>query len=228
MIMKKIVIFGGSSGLALDLSLILSNSYKVVNVSSKKNNFNNEKIQEVQLKEYNQKELNKFILSLDKKEEHIFLFMNGITDSRAFYKMENEEIAKIIRVNFELPVLITNLIIKEFLLKKTKYIYFSSSRALLGDRGISLYSSTKSALKYFARSLSLEYGKFNHFFYTISLGIFEKGLVNKVKKTDLDSIINRSAASTFVDIEELVNAIEYLSKNESLTGSVLNIDNGYF
>jgi 3-oxoacyl-[acyl-carrier protein] reductase len=228
MIMKKIVIFGGSSGLALDLSLILSNSYKVVNVSSKKNNLNNEKIQEVQLKEYNQKELNKFILSLDKKEEHIFLFMNGITDSRAFYKMENEEIAKIIRVNFELPVLITNLIIKEFLLKKTKYIYFSSSRALLGDRGISLYSSTKSALKYFARSLSLEYGKFNHFFYTISLGIFEKGLVNKVKKTDLDSIINRSAASTFVDIEELVNAIEYLSKNESLTGSVLNIDNGYF
>ena len=78
--MKKIVIFGGSSGLALDLSLILSNSYKVVNVSSKKNNLNNEKIQEVQLKEYNQKELNKFILSLDKKEEHIFLFMNGITD----------------------------------------------------------------------------------------------------------------------------------------------------
>jgi len=154
--------------------------------------------------------------------------MNGITDSKAFYKIDSKEISQIIKVNFELPVLITNLIVKNFILKKTKYVYFSSSRALLGDRGISLYSSTKSALKYFAKSLSLEYGKFNHFFYTISLGVFEKGLVKKVKKPELEKIIKRSALNKYVEVDELVRAVNFISENDSATGSVLNIDNGYF
>lgn len=225
---KKIVIFGGSSGIALDLSEKLSNDFKIVNVSSKATNLRNENIREVKLNQYTQAEISDLIRSLSKKEEHVFLFMNGITDSKAFYKIDAEEISQVIRVNFELPVMITNLIIKYFMLQKTKYIYFSSSRALLGDRGISLYSSSKSALKYFSRSMSLEYGKFGHFFHTISLGVFEKGLVNKVKKPDLEKIIKRSAANSFVDIDELVAAVNYISENDSSTGSVLNIDNGYF
>ena len=225
---KKIVLFGGSSGLALDLCQKLSNSFNIINVSSSSTNLNHKNIKEVKLNKYSEKELLKFLLSLSKKDEHIFLFMNGITDSKAFYKIDSEEISRIIKVNFELPVLITNLIVKNFILKKTKYVYFSSSRALLGDRGISLYSSTKSALKYFAKSLSLEYGQFNHFFYTISLGVFEKGLVKKVKKSELEKIIKRSALNSYVNIDELARAVNYISENDSATGSVLNIDNGYF
>jgi 3-oxoacyl-[acyl-carrier protein] reductase len=225
---KKIVLFGGSSGLALDLCQKLSDSFNIINVSSSSTNLNHKNIKEVKLIKYSEKELLKFLLSLSKKDEHIFLFMNGITDSKAFYKIDSEEISRIIKVNFELPVLITNLIVKNFILKKTKYVYFSSSRALLGDRGISLYSSTKGALKYFAKSLSLEYGKFNHFFYTISLGVFEKGLVKKVKKSELEKIIKRSALNSYVNIDELARAVNYISENDSATGSVLNIDNGYF
>ena len=225
---KKIVLFGGSSDLALDLCQKLSDSFNIINVSSSSTNLNHKNIKEVKLNKYSEKELLKFLLSLNKKDEHIFLFMNGITDSKAFYKIDSEEISRIIKVNFELPVLITNLIVKNFILKKTKYVYFSSSRALLGDRGISLYSSTKGALKYFAKSLSLEYGKFNHFFYTISLGVFEKGLVKKVKKSELEKIIKRSALNSYVDIDELARAVNYISENDSATGSVLNIDNGYF
>ena len=225
---KKIVLFGGSSDLALDLCQKLSDSFNIINVSSSSTNLNHKNIKEVKLNKYSEKELLKFLLSLSKKDEHIFLFMNGITDSKAFYKIDSEEISRIIKVNFELPVLITNLIVKNFILKKTKYVYFSSSRALLGDRGISLYSSTKGALKYFAKSLSLEYGQFNHFFYTISLGVFEKGLVKKVKKSELEKIIKRSALNSYVNIDELARAVNYISENDSATGSVLNIDNGYF
>ena len=225
---KKLVIFGGSSALGLDLSNKLCNDFGVINVSSKKTDLNNKNVKEIQLKEYNKLEISELINTLNKKEEHIFLFMNGVTDPKAFYKMSDEEISHIIKINFELPVMITNLIIKDLILTKTKYIYFSSSRALLGDRGISLYSSSKSALKYFARSLSLEYGKFKQYFYTISLGVFEKGLVNKVKEEELNKIIKRSATNNFVDVDELVMAIKYISENDSATGSVLNVDNGYF
>ena len=76
--------------------------------------------------------------------------------------------------------------------------------------------------------MSLEYGKFSHFFYTISLGVFQRGLVTKVKKTDLEKIMKRSAINDYVAMDELVRAIKYISTNDSATGSVLNIDNGFF
>ena len=225
---KQLVIFGGSSGLAKDLSQVLYNDFNIICLSSKKLDSANKKIKYVHIVDYSENIISNFIDSLDTKKEHIFLFMNGITDSSAFYKLSNKDITNIIKVNLELPVIITNMLIKKFMLKRTKYIYFSSSRALLGDRGISLYSATKSSLKYFSRSMSLEYGKFNHFFYTISLGVFEKGLAETVKKADLERIFKRSAINDSVHINELKKSILYISDNDAASGSVLNVDNGYF
>ena len=225
---KQLVIFGGSSGLAKDLCISLCREFNITCLSSKKLDTSNRKVKYIHIESYSDENISKFIDNLDKKKEYLFLFMNGITDPSAFYKLSNDQISNLIKVNLELPVNITNIIIKKFIPYKTKYIYFSSSRALLGDKGISLYSATKSSLKYFAKSLSLEYGKFNQFFYTISLGVFEKGLAEKVKKSDLDRIFKRAAISTPVSIEELKKSIIYISDNDSATGSVLNVDNGYF
>lgn len=225
---KEIVIFGGSSKIAQDLCKKLCDEFSVTTISSQKISSNHRKIKNIQIKEYNEEGVINFVQTLNKKSEHIFLFMNGISDSKAFYKMNKEEISQIIKINYELPVLITNIIIKHLILAKTKYIYFSSSRALLSDRGISLYSSSKSAIKFFARSLSLEYGKFNHFFYTISLGLFQKGLVKKVNKTELEKMMKRSAIRDYVEIDELASAVKFISSNDASTGSVLNIDNGFF
>ena len=75
--------------------------------------------------------------------------------------------------------------------------------------------------------MSLEYGKFNQFFYTISLGVFKKGLAEKVKTTDLDRIIKRAAINDCVSIDELKKLIIYISESDSASGSLLNIDNGY-
>lgn len=225
---KRLVVFGGSSALAKDLCAGLSDHFDIVSVSSKKSDSYDTKIKNIKVEEYSHTELLNLINSFDKKTEHLFLFMNGITDSSAFFKLSHKEISNIIRVNLELPVIITNILVNKFMLKKTKYIYFSSSRALLGDRGISLYSSTKSSLKFFARSLSLEYGNFNQFFYTISLGVFKKGLANKVKKTSLDKILKRSAINDYVSIDDLIKSIIYISENDGASGSVLNVDNGYF
>lgn len=225
---KQLVIFGGSSGLAKDLCQVLYNDFNIICLSSKKLDSSNKKIKYIHIDDYAEENISNFINSLDIKKEHIFLFMNGITDSSAFYKLSTNDIKNIIKVNLELPVIITNILIKKFMLKRTKYIYFSSSRALLGDRGISLYSATKSSLKYFSRSMSLEYGKFNHFFYTISLGVFEKGLAEIVKKDDLERIFKRSAINDSVHINELKKSILYISDNDAASGSVLNVDNGYF
>ena len=224
---KQLVIFGGSSGLAKDLCLCICNDFNIICLSTKQLDSSNKKIKYVHIDDYSLVNISNFINSLDIKKEHLFLFMNGITDSSAFYKLSNLEIANIIKVNLELPVLITNILVKKFILKRAKYVYFSSSRAFLGDRGISLYSATKSSLKYFSRSLSLEYGKFNQFFYTISLGVFKKGLAEKVKTTDLDRIIKRAAINDCVSIDELKKLIIYISESDSASGSLLNIDNGY-
>lgn len=225
---NKFVIIGGSSELAIGLSEKLADYSEVLNISRKLIKSEHKNIKFLKVKDYSATEFQKIMKLLDKKQEHTFLFMNGITDSKAFYKMNEKEIKNILNVNLEIPILATNLIIKEFMFKKTHYIYFTSSRALLGDRGISLYSSSKSALIYFVKSLSLEYSKFKQFFFAISLGVFDGGLVKEVKDKKLKDILNRSAINSYVNIDELAQSILYASKTTSGSGSVIKVDNGYF
>ena len=227
MLDKTIVIFGASSELALDLAASLSEFFNIICVSQKIIKPFNEKIRTIKLKDYSSTEIHSISSSLDMSKEHIFLFMNGITDKSAFYKLEKEEISNVLKVNLELPILATNVLLKEFLNQSTRYVYFSSSRALLGDKGIALYSASKSGLINFSRSLSLEYGKYKQFFYTISLGVFDKGLVKKVKKETLDRIIKRSAINNYVDLIQLREMIIFIANNTASTGSNFYLDNGY-
>jgi len=228
MMNNKFVIFGGSSELALQISTKLAEHAEVLSISRKSLESSSKNINFIKVNSYSKEDLFKTLGSLDKKQEHTFLFMNGIADSQAFYKMEEKEIKNILEVNLEIPILISNFLIKEFVLKKNSYIYFTSSRALLGDRGIAVYSTTKSALTFFVKSLSLEYSKYKQFFYAISLGLFEKGLIQKVKDEKLREIMNRSAIDSYVDIDELVKAVLYASESKASSGSVIKVDNGYF
>ena len=56
---KSIVIFGGSYGLAKDLTLKLCNEFSVINVSSKSTNLYQKNVKEVKLKNYDYEEVSK-------------------------------------------------------------------------------------------------------------------------------------------------------------------------
>ena len=155
------------------------------------------------------------------------IFCNGITDNALFYELNRQKLDRIIEVNLTLPLSITNVFLRKMPLDEVRFIYLSSTRAQLGDPGITLYSATKEALKTAAKVLSLEYGVTKKYFFVISLGLTEKGLIGKINHKKLDELKSRSASKVYVELEELTKAIRFLKDNTSMNGSVLYCDNGY-
>ena len=223
--MATVILVGASSELAHQVSLGLSDNFQVINLSRKLTKVDNSI--NILIQDYSPREINKFLETLSIFEFHTFVFFNGVSDSEIFINISDEEISEILGANLLAPILFTKLALRKFMFKKTKYVYLTSTRALKGDRGIALYSTTKSALKYFARSLALEYGSFRQYFHVVSLGIFNYGLVRKVNKSTLDEIKGKSAIKEYVDVIQLAKTIEFIIQTDASIGSVLYADNGY-
>ncbi len=225
---KKYFIFGSGSAIAKSLITHIRTNNELVCFSSKKKtkyhygtkffntNYNILNIEKILKKEVN------------KNYENIFLFFNGISEHDAFYKLKEKNIQKIIKVNFVIPILITNLIVKNFYTSKSNLIYLSSSRALNVDKGISIYSSTKNGICSFVKTMALEYGELSLNFRVISLGLFYGGLEKKISDKIRENIFRRSSIKKNVKISELNRTIQFIIKDKAGNGSTVKCDNGYF
>lgn len=152
---------------------------------------------------------------------------SGITDSTVFKNQDSGEIGKIIQVNLTSIVYLVHAALNCFAIGKLRFVFLSSSRAILGDRGTVMYSTTKHALNGFVKALSLEYGRFGLRANVLSLGISEVGLATLVSDADSNRIVRRSANGRPIQTESITRSVEFLFTNLDLNGTVLMCDGGY-
>ena len=224
----RFFIFGASSEIAQNFLLKLNRKYEIVCVSSKK--IKNKKTRIINCHtNYKTSSIERILKkNLKKKYKNVFLFFNGISEHKAFYKIDSTEIKKIINVNLFTPILITNIIIRKFFSNNINFVYFSSSRALKVDKGISMYASTKKGIQSFVKSMALEYGNLGLNFKVISLGLLEGGLERMISETTRKSIFRRSSIKKNITIKQLYNVILFAIKDKTGNGSTIKCDNGYF
>ena len=225
---KKYFIFGASSEIAKNLLDKIQLKNEVICFSSKKTikkKARDEYIKTNYSRASIEKTLNK---KIDRKNKNIFLFFNAISEQKAFYQLKEKEINKIININFATPIRTTNIIIRNHYLKNITCVYFSSSRALHVDKGISLYGSTKIGMESFVKSMALEYGNLGLNFRVVSLGLLEGGLEKTISESTRNSIFKRSAIKKNIKIDELHKIIEFIIKDKTGNGSTIKCDNGYF
>jgi 3-oxoacyl-[acyl-carrier protein] reductase len=226
MIERRIFIVGASSGVAKIIVRGLTCGSEVICISRKKvkDIFG---IEEVVVQDYTEESIKDLVNGRVRAKSTVVIFCNGVTDSELFYKLSSAEISNVMMVNCIVPLVVTRIFLSQISMDEIRFIYLSSSRAELGDPGITLYSASKAALTAAAKSLSLEYGRSNKYFFVISLGLSETGLINKISKEKISYLKNRGAVKKFVDPVDIQYAINYLLSNKSMTGSVLYCDNGY-
>ena len=224
--MHKYYIFGGSSELARAFIDNITSTDEIIIFSKKDIIITKKNITAHKIISYDTNTIFSKIVKEDKSDITV-LFFNGISEDKAFYNLSNSDIDNIMKVNLIIPLKITQLFLKNYLSNKVNFIYMSSSRALKGDKGITIYSASKSGLKFASKSLSLEYGKLRKYFYVISLGLFNYGLINHLSAKTVKEMHKRAAIGKYVDINELISTILFIKENSSLTGSVINCDNGY-
>lgn len=223
---KKFIIFGASSFIAERLIKKLSKKYQTIGFSRKF--IPQKKGIEFIKTSYNEKKILKILKTKIKKTERpIFIFANGIAEDKSFYHLKPSDIKKIIDVNLNFPLIMTNLLIKNFFLKKSCFIYLNSSRSYYGDRGISIYSGSKSGLVNTVKCLSMEYDNCNLTFKSILLGLFKGGLIKKLSKKKISEILKRSKIKRFIKIETLVQLIINITEGKYKKTSIIKCDNGY-
>lgn len=223
---NRIFIIGASSSIAKTIVQCIESNTEIICITRKKTDYLCG-IKIINVIEYSESEICKLLNNLEKAKKTTVIFCNGISDSQLYYKLSSKELREIINVNFTLPMLLTKVFLNLMLLDEIRFIYFSSSRAKLGDPGITMYSASKAALVAAVKSLSLEYGRSKKYFFIISLGLLDGGLINKISNEKIAELKKRSAIKNYVEFEEIQSTIRYILSNRSMTGSIIYCDNGY-
>ncbi|HMO15169.1 MAG TPA: SDR family NAD(P)-dependent oxidoreductase [Pirellulaceae bacterium] len=139
------------------------------------------------------------------------------------------EIAALIRVNIESPILLTKYILRPMLIARGgRIINISSIIASTGFNGLSVYGATKAALIGFTKSLAREVGKAGITVNTIAPGYMDTDMTAGLEGEKLASIKRRSPLGRLATTADVAHAVSYLLGDgaANVTGTTLTIDAG--
>ncbi len=134
-------------------------------------------------------------------------------------------------VNYTNQVLLAQLIVKSFFLKKKagSLVAISSSAAIDANPGRLAYAASKSALSTAIRVMSKEFGKLNIRCNIVAPGLTDTGLMHdSTQKEEIEKFINSISINRIGLPEEIADLILFLCSENSkyLTGQVISCDGG--
>ena len=157
----------------------------------------------------------------------------GLTIPKPFKFLQEEDIQQVMTVNFNAPLLLTQLLVKKKKLQKTSSIVFISS--ISGTKvsyiGNSIYSASKGAINGICKGLALELASQQIRVNTVVPGMVETNIVSggEVTQEQMEADKQKYPLKRYGKPEEVAYAVVYLLSDASswVTGSNLLIDGGY-
>ena len=176
-------------------------------------------------------EIHHFAINLVKKHGRPWGLINNaaLGHDGVLATLHEREIAALIKVNIEAPILLTKYLLRPMLLNRSgRIINISSIIAKTGFSGLSVYAATKAAMSGFTRSLSREVGKAQITVNTVEPGYMETNMTSGLQGDKLESIKRRSPLRQLASTEDVANAVSYLlSKGATnVTGTTITVDAG--
>ena len=151
----------------------------------------------------------------------------GIFFTKRFVDYTPEDLKQLISTNLEGFIYITQLAIKQMLLQKLGGSVVSISAALadnpISGVNASIPMLTKDGINAITRSLAIEYANDK-----IRMNIVAPGVVDTpLHKNDPKDFLKKlSPMGTISNVQEIVDAVVYLTEASHVTGEVLHVDGG--
>ncbi len=226
------IIIGASSGIGEKVIKSLSDQEEILAIYNKKKpkiNFNNKKkifLEKINFFEKNNYE--KIFYKYKKKLKKITCVnLAALTLDKMLPNISQKEILDVYNVNIFSNILIAKSLVKIMMNDKWgRFIHFTSTKALSGDIGISIYSSSKSSIIGFSNSLSKEYGRYNITSNIISLGYFDSPLWNRLKSEKKIELLKDVPSKKIGKIDEITKTIKYIRSSNYLNGATIKLDGG--
>ena len=153
----------------------------------------------------------------------------GITSDKLFLKMNDDDWDNVIDTNLNGTFNVTKVFIKNMIKKRFgKIINISSISGLMGNPGQVNYSSSKSALVGFTKSLAKELGSRNINVNCVAPGFIKTEMTSFIDGESEDKIINQIPLNRLGNSEDVAKLIMFLASDEAsyITGQTISIDGG--
>jgi len=153
----------------------------------------------------------------------------GITSDQIFLRMKDEDWDNVIETNLTGTFNLSKIFIKNMIKNKNgRIINISSVSGLMGNPGQVNYSSSKSALNGFTRSLAKEVGSRNITVNSIAPGFIETDMTSFLDSQSKEDIIKNIPLRRFGNAEDISKVVMFLASEKAsyITGQTISVDGG--
>ena len=164
-------------------------------------------------------------------EIHILVNNAGITQDNLFMRMKPEQWSKVIDVNLNGVFNVTKAVIRSMMKQRYgKIINISSVVGFSGNPGQVNYSSTKSALVGFTKSLAREVGTRGVTVNAVAPGFIDTAMTQALNESQQEAILQQIPLGRMGDAGDIANAVAFLASEEAsyITGTVLHVNGGMY
>ena len=164
-------------------------------------------------------------------EIHILVNNAGITQDNLFMRMKPEQWSKVIDVNLNGVFNVTKAVIRSMVKQHYgKIINISSVVGFSGNPGQVNYSSTKSALVGFTKSLAREVGTRGVTVNAVAPGFIDTAMTQALNESQQEAILQQIPLGRMGDAGDIANAVAFLASKEAsyITGTVLHVNGGMY
>ena len=162
---------------------------------------------------------------------HILVNNAGITQDNLFMRMKPEQWSQVIDVNLNGVFHVTKAVIRTMVKQHSgRIINISSVVGFSGNPGQVNYSSTKSGLIGFTKSLSREVGTRGITVNAVAPGFINTAMTQALDESQQQAILNQIPMGRMGEAEDIANAVAFLASEEAsyITGTVLHVNGGMY
>ena len=235
---KIVLVTGASRGIGLEAAKHFSKEgYKVI--GSSRGDFNlgeligDESAISVQLDLMSKESIKNLFADLKSQDLLPSVLVNnaGITKDQLFMRMKDEDWDDVIETNLNGLFRVTKAFIKPMVKNKFgRVINISSVAGLMGNSGQVNYSSSKSAMVGFSRSLAKELGSRNITSNVVAPGFIETDMTTFLNDDEKVEVSKNIPMKRFGTVEDVAKCILFLASDEAnyITGQTISVDGGLF
>lgn len=160
-------------------------------------------------------------------EKIVFINFAAFNYDELFINLTKSKVKKILNDNLIQPIDILLSIIPVMIRSNYgRIIFLSSSEAIKGITGASIYSTSKTSLFGLSNALAKEYSRFNITSNIISLGYFKTKLWYSLSKEDRKKRLSQTLSKNTINHKSFLDTIKLVIKNKSINKSTLYLDDG--
>ena len=235
---KIVLVTGASRGIGLEAAKHFSKEgYKVIGTS--RGDFNlgeligDDSAISVQLDLMSKESIKNLFADLKSQDLLPSVLVNnaGITKDQLFLRMKDEDWDDVIETNLNGLFRVTKAFIKPMVKNKFgRVINISSVAGLMGNSGQVNYSSSKSAMVGFSRSLAKELGSRNVTSNVVAPGFIETDMTTFLNDDEKVEVSKNIPMKRFGSVGDVAKCIVFLASDEAnyITGQTISVDGGLF